>query len=84
MHVCTCGSRRVSESSVCPSARLCEDPLQWKRGHPSISPRGSVPSMRGGKPEKVSLFNEAMTLHEAGVDGIVHEVVGMYRARWMV
>ena len=38
----------------------------------------------GGKPEKVSLFNEAMTLHEAGVDGVVHEVVGMYRARWMV
>ena len=38
----------------------------------------------GGKPEKVSLFNEAMALHEAGVGGIVHEVVGMYRARWMV
>ena len=26
----------------------------------------------GGKPVKVSLFNEAMALHEAGVDGVVH------------
>jgi hypothetical protein len=30
---------------------------------------------------KGSLFNEDMSLHEAGVDGVVHEVVGMYCAR---
>lgn len=36
---------------------------------------------------KVSLFNEAMSLHEAGVGGVVHVVVcdpqgvGMYLAR---
>ena len=30
---------------------------------------------------KVSLFNEAMALHEAVVDGVVHKVVGMYHAR---
>ena len=29
----------------------------------------------GGKPVKVSLFNEAMSLHEAGVHGVVHRVV---------
>ena len=29
---------------------------------------------------KVSLFNEAMALHEAGVDGVVHKLVGMYHA----
>ena len=38
----------------------------------------------GGNLVKVSLFNEAMALHEAGVDGVVHKVVGMYHARWMV
>ena len=27
-----------------------------------------------GKPVKVSLFNEAMSLHEAGVHGVVHRV----------
>ena len=25
-----------------------------------------------------------MALHEAGVDGVVHKVVSMYHARWMV
>jgi hypothetical protein len=30
---------------------------------------------------KGSLFNEDLSLHEAGVDGIVYEVVGMYCAR---
>jgi hypothetical protein len=35
----------------------------------------------GGKPVKGSLFNEDMSLHEAGVDGVVHEIVGMYYAR---
>jgi hypothetical protein len=30
---------------------------------------------------KGSLFNEDLSLHEAGVDGVVHEVVGMYCAR---
>lgn len=29
----------------------------------------------GGKPVKVSLFNEAMSLNEAGVHGVVHRVV---------
>ena len=29
----------------------------------------------GGKPVKVSLFNEAMSLHEAGVHGVIHWVV---------
>lgn len=29
----------------------------------------------GGKPVKVSLFNETMSLHEAGVGGVVHGVV---------
>ena len=29
----------------------------------------------GGKPVKVNLFNEAMSLHEAGVHGVVHRVV---------
>ena len=29
----------------------------------------------GGKPVNVSLFNEAMSLHEAGVHGVVHGVV---------
>ena len=38
----------------------------------------------GGKPVKVSLFNEAMSLHEAGVDGVVHEVAGMYTLGWTV
>jgi hypothetical protein len=35
----------------------------------------------GGKPVKGSLFNEDLSLYEAGVDGVVHEVVGMYYAR---
>jgi hypothetical protein len=35
----------------------------------------------GGKPVKGSLFNETLSLHEAGVDGVVHEVVGIYCAR---
>jgi hypothetical protein len=35
----------------------------------------------GGKPVKGSLFNEDLSLYEAGVDGVVHEVVGMYHAR---
>jgi hypothetical protein len=30
---------------------------------------------------KGSLFNEDLPLHEARVDGVVHEVVGMYCAR---
>ena len=38
----------------------------------------------GGNLVKVSLFNEAMALHEAAVDGVVHKVVDMYHARWMV
>ena len=29
----------------------------------------------GGKPVKVSLFNEAMSLHEAGVHGVMHRMV---------
>jgi hypothetical protein len=29
----------------------------------------------GGKPVKVTRFNEAMSLHEAGVGGVVHGVV---------
>ena len=29
----------------------------------------------GGKPVKVSLFNEAMSLHEAGAHDVVHGVV---------
>jgi hypothetical protein len=28
-----------------------------------------------------SLFNEDLSLHEAGVDSVVHEVVGMYYGR---
>jgi hypothetical protein len=31
----------------------------------------------GGKPVKLSLFNEAMALHESRVDGVVHEVVNL-------
>ena len=32
VHVYTCGRRhRLCESSLCPSARLCEGPLQLKR-----------------------------------------------------
>jgi hypothetical protein len=30
---------------------------------------------------KGSLFNEDLSLYEAGVDGVVHEIVGMYCAR---
>jgi hypothetical protein len=30
---------------------------------------------------KGSLFNEGLSLHEAEVDGVVHEVVGMYCVR---
>ena len=30
---------------------------------------------------KVSLFNEAMSLQGAGVDGVVHKVAGLYCAR---
>jgi hypothetical protein len=35
----------------------------------------------GGKPVKGSLFNEDLSLHESGVDGVIHEVVSMYCAR---
>jgi hypothetical protein len=35
----------------------------------------------GDKPVKGSLFNEDLSLHEAGVGGVVHEVVNMYCAR---
>jgi hypothetical protein len=35
----------------------------------------------GGKPVKGSLFNEDLSLHEAGVGGVVHEVVSMYCTR---
>ena len=38
----------------------------------------------GGNLVKVSLFNEAMALHEAAMDGVVYKVVDMYHARWMV
>jgi hypothetical protein len=37
--------------------------------------------VKGGKPVKTSLFNMAISLHEAGVYGVVYEVVDMYCAR---
>lgn len=36
---------------------------------------GQVQLCGDGKPVKVSLFNEVMSLHEAGVHGVVHRVV---------
>jgi hypothetical protein len=35
----------------------------------------------GRGPVQVSLFNEVMSLHEAGVGGVVHKVACMYCAR---
>jgi hypothetical protein len=59
-----------------------EDAVSVPRsGRLRVSTRGSSSSIRGGKPVKGSLFNEDLSLHEAGVDGVVHEVVGMYCAR---
>jgi hypothetical protein len=46
-----------------------------------LDERINVKCEGGGKPVKGSLFNEDLSLHEAGVDGVVHEVVGMYCAR---
>jgi hypothetical protein len=112
VQVGTSGRRRVCESSLCPSACLCEDLLQLKRveveglsgegyhhgrrrnkriagscqrastkSSTCLDERINVKCEGGGKPVKGSLFNEDLSLHEAGVDGVVHEVVGMYCAR---
>jgi hypothetical protein len=43
--------------------------------------RIKVKCEEGGKPVKGNLFNEDLSLHEAGVDGVVHKVVDMYCAR---
>jgi hypothetical protein len=61
---------------------FCKDSLQLKHGRLCISTRGSSSSMKyGGKPVKGSLFNEDLSLHEAGVAEGVHKVVGMYCTR---
>ena len=85
VQVGTLSRSRVSESSVCPSARLCEGIIAVEASSSmGLDERIKFKYDGGGKPVKVSLFNEAMALHEAGVDGVVHKVVGMYHARWMV
>ena len=51
VHVCTCGRRRrVSESWLCPSARLCEGLLQLKRVTTEVCTvfRELCPCPRGG------------------------------------
>ena len=74
VHVCTCGRRRVCVSSLCPSARLCEDPLQLKRVTSSCCPvlgategldgrRMKLKRIVGRGPVKGSLFNEDLSLH---------------------
>jgi hypothetical protein len=47
VQVRTSSQRQVRESSLCPSARLCEDELQLKHGRLRVSTRGSSSSMRG-------------------------------------
>ena len=83
--------RRVCRSPSCPGDHIslrrsvaveASEGCVLRPGRLRVSPRGSSFKCEGGgKPAKVCLFNEAMALHEAGVDGVVHEVVGMYRAR---
>jgi hypothetical protein len=74
MQVCTSCQRRVCESSLCPSACLCEDPLQLKHVTPCCclvlgATEGldvrmvKLKRIVGQGPVKGSLFNEDLALH---------------------
>jgi hypothetical protein len=74
VRVGTSSQHRVYESSLCPSACFCEDPLQLKRVTSCCCPvlgategldvrKANLKRIVGQGPVKGSLFNEDLALH---------------------